>query len=155
MKILGLFCILFLIGCNLDVNTSDPQASNSIKDSKKDKLLIKVLSIDTTKSSCFIDEAWIEYSWRNQVKYGKLSKFKPGGIQLVIKSNQELFSLDPAEYLWSWEFVDSVYGPLASYSGLYTLGLNEKHYPNSFEIYLEKQRPYKLRLCKILLYAKE
>jgi hypothetical protein len=153
MKKLVLIFILFLTGCNIGVNTSDPQASQTIKASQKDKLFIKAFKVDTIKSSLFIDEAWIEFSWRNKVKYGKVFKFRPGGIQLVLKFNPKTFSLDPYKYLLNWEFIDSIYGPLASYDGLYTLELNEKVMPTNFEIYLQREHPDTVRLGKIYLVA--
>jgi hypothetical protein len=91
MKILLTLYILLITGCNLDVNTSDPQVSNSLEDSKKDKLFIKEFTVDTTRSSCLVDEAWVEFSWINKLNQGKVLKSKFDEIQLALKFNPKLF----------------------------------------------------------------
>lgn len=153
MKILLTLSILFIIGCNFDVNTLDPQVSNSLEYSKKDKLFLKEFTDDTTRSSCLVSEAWVEFSWINKLHYGKVLKTKPGGNQLALKFNPKTFSLDLNEYLWSWVLIGSTYGTFGRENGIFILDLNDKIIPNNFEIYLNKIRPNKLKVCKILLNA--
>lgn len=99
MKLLLTLYILIITGCNFDVDTANPQASESIKDSKKDKLFIKEFTVDTTRSSCLVSEAWVEFPWKNKLNYGSVLKTKLGGIQLLLKFNPKTFSPDPIEYI--------------------------------------------------------
>lgn len=142
---------LFLISCNLDVNTTDPMASKSIKDSKNNNMFIKEAFIDTNDSYCNVDEAWIEYDWQNKLHFFKIVKKKMGGAQLVLKFNPKLYSFIPHDYTTSWELKDSLFGILWSENGQYIINLGEKRIPSNFKISLVKLLPTKKTICKILL----
>ena len=62
--------VLLIIGCNLNVNTVDTQASQSITASEQDSLFIKQYKT-SSETSCNVKEAWVEYAWKNELEREK------------------------------------------------------------------------------------
>jgi hypothetical protein len=149
-KILIVLLSLNFISCNLDINTVDPQASKSITASKKEKLFIEEFLVDTTKSTCFVNQAWVEYNWRNQLHFGKVFKNRIGGLQLVLNFDPKDLPFGSNDYLWKWRLIDSTYGTFGMENGRYALNLDEKESPLGFKISLI-QLPSKKEVCTIFL----
>ena len=72
--------------CHLDINTVDPQASESIKASKDASLFIQqYVMVGGSDSVLSIGEIWVEKGWRYTIVGNKVVKKQAGGPQLVFK----------------------------------------------------------------------
>jgi hypothetical protein len=151
MKILFSICIFLIIGCNINTNTSDPQASKNIIDSQKDGLFIERYAIDSQSCLMAAKQAWVEFSWRNKWNNGKIMKYKNGTRQLVLTFDAKSVSLDPYDYIWKWVISDSKYGTFRSCNGIYALDLPEKIIPPCFKISVYMIRPNKKDICDIFI----
>ncbi len=142
------------IGCNLDINTSDPQASRSIEKSKGRKVFLKEYSANGIHDSCIVFEAWVEYAWRNEVKGStKTIKTFPE-TQLMLIFDWKKFPLDLNKFSIDWEISDSLYGKFGSGNGGFILDLKENELPDKFTISLNKRGSSYENICIIYLYAK-
>ncbi|WP_367330664.1 hypothetical protein [Sphingobacterium multivorum] len=103
------FVMLFLAflvgGCDLETNIVDPQASNSIQESAKSKVLVSI-GRPTSHNSRFIKEIWIEKAWKNSIKNGKHYKeiFNSNQIVLSINENPQ-YKIE--DYALIWKMYDS------------------------------------------------
>lgn len=129
-----LLLILTLASCNLDVDTSDPMASETISDSQRDGFFIKKYRASSLDTSCKIKEAWIEYSWKNEVKGFRVYKERLPGFQLNLSVTS--LPLNGNEYLFNWQMSDPTYGTFGTSNGCYVLHLHDEKVPDSFKINL-------------------
>jgi hypothetical protein len=151
MKLISIFVLVVLASCNFDANTVDPQASESITNSKRDGFFIEEFTVDKEKYCSAPGEAWVEYSWKNRLRYGKILKTTTFGRQLVLKIDPKKFDLDPYYYIETWELKDSIHNILGSSNGVYTIDLKNESKPKVFDIDLIRLQPTKSNLCKIRL----
>jgi len=80
-----IYSIAFLFACNFDVNTSDPQQSINIAQSKENRLFVSAFDLMNTDTSIFkIKEAWIEKCWRWEADFWKKKHLVTGGYQFNI-----------------------------------------------------------------------
>jgi hypothetical protein len=114
---------IILSSCNLEVNTSDPQASINIESSKRDSLYISKYVSSTIPNDLFqVQEAWIEYVWLNKIEWGNKIKVKSNSIQLNLKLSQ--FSnpdFHDDKYMIEWEMEDSTENVFGKGNGVYIL----------------------------------
>ncbi|HEY4060512.1 MAG TPA: hypothetical protein VGM30_01355 [Puia sp.] len=102
--------LFFIMACNLEVNTSDPQASSDIKTSKQGGFFITDYFYSPLPTNMFnISEVWVESIWFNKIRDGKVVKEKSDGLQLNLKLN-EFSNPDFADdkYILNWEMKDGV-----------------------------------------------
>jgi hypothetical protein len=129
--------IFSFMSCNLEVNTSDPQASSDIITSKKNGFFIsEYISAPLPNNTMFhISEAWVEAVWFNKIRNGKAMKEKSNGFQLNLKlsdfSNPELAE---DKYLSSWEMKDGTGNVFGTGNGVYILFLKSGEVPDTFHI---------------------
>lgn len=142
MRLTLIFFVLILSGCNLDIDTSDPMASKTINDSKKDGFFLREYNASSTDTSYKIKEAWIEHIWFNEVKGFRVYKKSVQSIQLNLRVAS--LPLNGNEYFLNWEMADSTYGIFGTSNGCYVLDLKQEKIPDSFKIDL-----YKIDLNKI------
>ncbi len=127
------------LGCNLDVNTSDPQFSRDIQTSKKDRFyLCAYEGVNQSPILFKIKEAWLEYSWKNQVNLWRKIKVKTGWYQLNFKLDSLINSdFKNDEYLINWRMEAKSYGYISS-SDVYSLALKKEHLSDTFIIVVSK-----------------
>jgi hypothetical protein len=127
--------VTFLLSsCLIDVNTSDPLASESISASKKNGLFIKQY-LPAAILPCTPKEAWIEYSWKNEVKGCTVYKQKfEKYYQLVFNIDLKKLGLDRKDYLVDWKLVEDSLGTVGMFNGMYVLFLKSKPLPPVFRI---------------------
>ena len=133
--LITLITMATLMGCNLEVNTVDPQASSTIEESKRDGFFLKEYKADQLRQGFFeIKEAWVEYVWKNQLVNDKIVKTKTGGLQLNLKL--EMFmnnEFKEKRYLLDWE-MKNTNGFFGKSNGVYMLYLKDQELPDSFNI---------------------
>lgn len=83
---LALLLTILYVGCGVD--TTNPQASRSIEESKKNNIFVREAHADQRPDSLIVEEAWIEKSWYNDYVGNKLIKTITNGCQLVFKIKQ-------------------------------------------------------------------
>lgn len=156
MKVLiGLF-IFIVAGCNISVNTVDPQSSRNMLTSKKDGFFIAEYKLDTSYSRVVdINEVWVEQSWKNQANYAEKSKVKTGDNQLNVSIKKfDDDSLIHEKYFIDWEMEVPGVGIVGYSNGLYTLfvpgvpdvvqvDIKQGHVGRGFV----KTKSFRLRLC--------
>jgi hypothetical protein len=132
--------ICSLLSCNLDVNTSDPQASCNIQNSKKDRFFIAGYELSEIHNQSFnISEAWVESVWFNKLTSGRVSKIKSNEYQLVLKIKDFLNpEFDQDKYLSKWEMQDDQGNVFGSGNGVYILLLKGNGIPDTFHISIRK-----------------
>ncbi|HYF31809.1 MAG TPA: hypothetical protein VD993_11880 [Chitinophagaceae bacterium] len=134
----SLLIALFLISCNADVNTVDPQASSSIENSKKDSFFIQ--EYNSTSRFADVKEAWVEYKWKNEASLFSKSKVRTTGVQLNIKVNDfKNPEFDENEYFITWEMVVPGIGTIGTGNGVYSLSINTGRVPDSVKIEVKKR----------------
>ncbi len=148
MKFSIIFLLLF-ISCNLDVNTVDTQASETISKSKRNALFLKQYKA-LPQTSCNVKEAWVEYAWKNELENGKVNKRKLNEYQLVISLDLDKVHVNKSDYLINWELSEKNFGTLGSANGVYILRLKNKELPSNFTIALN-QKDRTRGVCNIVL----
>ena len=138
-------------GCNLEVNTVDPQASSSINESKNQKVFLKQYNVLSKDTSCLVNEAWVEYAWKNELDDSKKIRKELGGTQLVLNLDLQKLPVEINGYLISWELIESTYGKFGSSNGVFVLNLKGQVHPNKFQIYLRGRNAKKEEMCVINL----
>ncbi len=149
-----LYLIVLYTSCNLDVNTTDPQASKNIFFSKTNNFFLKEYQVDINKTFCKINEAWVEYVWKNEIVNGKKKRKRLEGTQLLINLDYQNLPLISEEYLISWELINSTYGVFGRGNGVFILDLDDKNIPDKFEILLNKKDDNWENVCTISLNIK-
>jgi hypothetical protein len=81
--------IIFSHSCSSQ-NTTDPQISQSSKESKSNRFFIKnYVFVSSTDKNIIVEEAWLEYVWFNKAtSFGKTVKVKGQGCQLCFRLKQ-------------------------------------------------------------------
>lgn len=132
-----MICLVCLIRCGIEINTSDPQFSGSIEESKEDSLFLFELTCTNSGNNIFkFDKAWIEYSWKNEVKWGKRIKKRTDGVQLVIQISEYLdsFFVRKSYVLnWTMKYIDKD-DTLGQYGDQYFLLLNDNELRDKYSI---------------------
>ncbi len=136
---LSLFLIAVIIfsGCNLDVNTSDPQESPNIYQSKKDKLFLSGYELKNIEIPVFkIKEAWMEKCWKWKLNYSFFKEKKEIDcyqLNLLLDSFINPNFKD-SQYGIKWEMENELNGYFSSSGNLYSLTLKQKILPDTFNI---------------------
>lgn len=100
-----LFMAFLFVGCDLETNIVDPQASGSIKESAKSKVLVSI-GRPTNHDSSLIKEIWIEKAWKNSLKNSKRDKEIFDSNQIVLSINENLkYKIE--DYALLWKMYDS------------------------------------------------
>lgn len=103
-NIIFLICLVSLIGCDMETDTTNPQFSRNIDQSKKDDhFLFEVNCVNYGDSLFRFDKIWIERCWKNEVHLGKRKIKRTEGLQMVIqisKYRNSFFS--PTSYSADW-----------------------------------------------------
>jgi hypothetical protein len=132
--------ILPFTSCNLDVNTSDPQESTSISQSKKSDLFISEYELKTIDSPIFkIKEAWMEKSWKWEVNYGIKERVETGRYQLNLLLDSFIDSnFKNNEYGIKWKMENKLNGYFRSTGNVYTLSIKQLILPDTLNISIEQ-----------------
>jgi len=98
------FVVLFLaflfVGCDFETNIVDPQASHSIQESAKSKVLVSI-GRPTNHDVRLIKEIWIEKAWKNAIKNGKPYKEIFDSNQIVLSINKNIkYKIEDYALLW-------------------------------------------------------
>lgn len=124
---------------NIELNTVNPQTSNSISDSKKNAFFIaeyKLAPADLRKG-IILNDTWVEYVWKNTLKDGKRIKEKLSGIQLVMKTNSMVsLGFSDSTFLINWkiEVEDNQLPGSGSGNGAYINYLASKNPPDTIKV---------------------
>jgi len=133
-----IFAIFLVSGCTSQVNTSDPQISRSIIDSKKNKVFLKEFAlIFKTDTNIVVNEAWSEKTWFYEIHNGVKVKVQKYGCQLCFKLKQTpylKYRLDKLDK-WLMEYLDKDIYVGISY-GIYNLGFSDCNIPDSLALNL-------------------
>ena len=151
MKLLLSTIAVFIVACNLDVDTSDPMASESISKSRSDNLFIKEYSSVASDTCSKIKEAWVEYSWRYAESGCNIKKERQNGIQLAFSATKMPF--EDSDFILRYLMEDSTYGYVGTSGGSYVIHLKENIPPQQFEIHVN-DRIKKKSVCTIVLRPK-
>jgi len=91
---------------DIELNTVNPQTSNSIAESKRNGFFIadyKLASNDLQKDIT-LNDTWVEYVWKNTLKDGERIKERTGGVQFIMKTNSMGdLGFSDSTYLINWE----------------------------------------------------
>ncbi|HUM98633.1 MAG TPA: hypothetical protein PK275_12325 [Chitinophagaceae bacterium] len=142
---LGLLVIVFIAikGFSflkkVQVNTVDPQASFNIENSKKDGFFLKQYKVSGISENFFqVSEAWIEYTWKNNIEGDRIVKTKIDGMQLNLKLDNFLASgIQNDRYMLDWEMRDIVNGSFRK-SSVYSVFIKGNDLPDSFDLILNQ-----------------
>ena len=165
MKIISLIfisiflIIVFIMSCNLEVNTSDAQASSDIKSSKQNGFFISEYKPSVIPQRIFkISEVWMESIWFNRIYNGRVVREKSNGIQLNFKltefSNSE-FADD--KYLLNWRMKDDHENSVGKGNGVYTFFFENEVVPDTIHISILKikQDRTTIKICEFLLFKEK
>ncbi len=137
-----LFCSFLFWVCHLlEINTVDPQASSSIKESKNAFLFLKEYkAISTIPKHLFsIEEVWAEYDWKNKIVGCKVTKRKGDTRQINLKINipkGSYYKRNP--YLIKW-YMKTSSGEFLSQAGdIYSIMSSYEQLPDSLNIIIGK-----------------
>lgn len=134
MKFFGfmLFIVLFY-GCNLGVNTVDPQLSENSAVSRKGKVFINKYSVVQKPYQFFnIKEVWSEYVWKKAIENGQITKSILTDKQLVFNVDDDSSKLKLEQFNTDWK-VDFA-SPIISYAlqkNVYGIRFNSTKIPDS------------------------
>jgi hypothetical protein len=136
MLVFVFLLIIFGVACNLEVNTSDSQASISIAAAKKDHFFIAEYNKSLVPQKIFsISEAWVESVWFNKIHNGKVVKEKSNTFQLNMKltgfSNPNFYD---DKYILTWDMKDDRGNGIGKGNGVYILPLKSGPIPDSINI---------------------
>jgi len=142
---LGLLVIVFIAikGFSflkkVQVNTVDPQASFNIVNSKKDGFFLKQYKVSGISGNFFqVSEAWVEYTWKNNVDGDRIVKTKTDGIQLNLKLDDfSANGIQNDQYMIDWEMRDVVNGSFRK-SSVYSVFVKGNNLPESFDLILNQ-----------------
>ena len=135
MKLFGIVILTMIASCNLEVNTTDSQASTTIRESKKNKMFVEQVSV--LEDSCGIREAWIENIWKNTFET-ESGKERLGGDQLVVRLNFNKVQVDPYKYLFDWKLVSKELGTFGGVNGVCIAELDIVKIPDVITVELIK-----------------
>jgi len=132
--------IFSLTSCNLDVNTSDPQQSASISQSKKNNLFISEYELERIDNPIFkIKEAWMEKSWKWEVNYGIKERMETSRYQLNLLLDSFIDSnFKNNEYGIKWEMENKLNGYFRSTGNVYTVSIKPLILPDILNISIEQ-----------------
>jgi hypothetical protein len=133
-------CIMSVTSCNLEVNTSDPQASTDIESSRKDGFLVRKYEHFSDIDSLFkIQEAWIEHSWKYSLVGNKKVKEKFDDLQFDFKLSKfkgPFFRDD--NYLVDWRIQNDTNEYVGQSNGVYVLFLKGTEIPKKISFTVRK-----------------
>jgi len=131
---------LFVMSCNLEINTVDPQASIDIYSSKEDSFFIQEYQPALNSDSIFdFSEVWIERCWKYTIIENKKTKMKTDGLQLNFKlSKFNTAYFQPSNYLAGWDMVLRDNGYAGQSNGVFTIFLKQDDIPQNFDIIINK-----------------
>lgn len=149
-KFIILFFILFIQGCSSQ-NTTDPQVSKNIKESKLNGFFIKQYNcLSTTDKNIIVEEAWFEYVWFYEYNsIGSFKKVKSKWCQLCFKLKQTpLLRYKQSNFTeWKMKFVDSKNYPgnpnVGISYGIYCLEFNSYNAPETIVLDLISRKDEK------------
>lgn len=134
------FITIFMIRCNLGINTTDPQSSSNIEQSIEKGLFVGRYEVKKLPDSIFnVEEAWVEYTWKNDLSNGKLNTKRTNEIQLNLKikeSNASILKQD--NYLIDWEMEETINGYFGKSNGVYVLLLKSNNLPDSLTVAINR-----------------
>ena len=138
----GLVCqlTLFLMSCNLEINTTDPQASSNIAESKTSGFFIAQYHPSPIPDNIFVvEQAWIETVWFNKIVSGKVVKAKSNQIQFNLKlTNFSSRDFANDKYILNWEMKDHEGHGVGTGNGVYILELKGQSIPDSIQLSIYK-----------------
>jgi hypothetical protein len=146
MKIISFVVIIiilimpFIFSCNMEVNTSDAQASPDINSSKQSGFFISEYNSSVIPQKVFhIKEAWVESIWFNKIRNGQVVKEKINAAQLILKldsfTNSE-FADD--QYLFNWRMKDVGNHSVGKGNGVYIFSYENDTIPDTIHISILK-----------------
>lgn len=140
VPIIFLFYSALSICCNLEVDTSDPQLSESIEKSKQDHFFIAEYSLaDSLNRFMDITEVWAEHVWFNKVDKWRVSKQSISGIQLNLKVDNFYDSaFELKDYMRTWIMKDDNDNFVGQSNGLFNMSFKDKMAPEVVEIIICK-----------------
>ena len=132
--------IISLTGCNFDVNTSDPQESPNILQSKKSKLFLAQYELMDMAPPVFeIKEAWMEKSWKWKTNYGFKEKVETGRYQLNLLLHSFIdTNFKNNEYGLKWKMENELNGYFRSSGNVYTISIKKLIIPDTLNILIEQ-----------------
>ena len=158
LLVLTVLLIIFSTACNLEVNTSDPQASIGIEVAKEDHFFITEYNPSTVPNNLFsISEAWVESVWFYKIRNGKAVKEKSDGLQLDLKlsgfSNPQF---PDNKYILAWEMKDDQGNGIGKGNGVYILPLKSVSIPDTIHvsIYKTKKNMSATKVTQFALFRK-
>jgi hypothetical protein len=142
------------MSCNLEVNTSDPQASTDIEVAKKDHFFITEYNTSPVPNNLFcISEAWIESVWFFKIRKGKVVKEKSNGLQLDLKlTGFSSPQFADNKYILTWEMKDDQGNGIGKGNGVYILPLKSVSIPDTIHISIYKTKE-DMSISKVTQFA--
>jgi hypothetical protein len=127
-----------LVSCNLDINTSDPQASTCILESKKDNLFISKYEAINVDSSIFkIKQAWAENTWTWEANLLTKQKKTNGLHQVNFIVDDECGKVKNNRYLSNWRMYNKIYGPVSSEGNIFSVDIGDSIIPDTLNVCIE------------------
>ena len=138
--LLILTAIVGSISCNIDVDTSNPQASSNITLSKKNNFFVSEYKLENIDTSIFkIKEAWVEKCWKYKLNYGFKEKEQTGGYQLnLLLENFNLTTINSRSYGTKWLMEDNLNRYFGQSANLFTLNTCLQNLPDTFKIIIDQ-----------------
>jgi len=126
------------INCNSQVNTSDPQVSKNIIESKKSGFFVAEYGLTyTSDPNIILEQAWMEKTWFNQVHNGKVKHVAKNYCSLYFKLKQTKglrYRMDKMND-WLMEYPETGYYVGLAY-GTYEIGIPDCKVRDSIKINL-------------------
>ena len=132
----------FVLSCNMEINTVDPQASTGVDMSKQYGFFItEYRSQDLGNKFVNINELWAEHVWFNKIKKGKIVREGTEEVQLNFKVDSFYNpNFVQENYMIDWIMKDAKGSSIGQSNGLFNLIFKETNAPDSIEISICKFR---------------
>jgi len=160
IKLPGYFVLvvfLFVSGCYIDTDTTDPQCSDDIATSKQsDFFLNEYYLLDKNKKALRIKEAWVEHCWKYDLSIFKKNKTTTSGLQLNLSIEDTASRFNIKTYLDTWRIKNSMDEYSALINNHCTLFMNNIMPPDSIRLVLtEKKSDGKFDDIEELVFVKQ
>jgi hypothetical protein len=135
-----IYSAVFLLACNFDVNTSDPQQSVNIAQSKGNNLFVSEYDLEDIDTSIFnIKEAWLEKSWRWETNFFNKKRLVTGGYQLnLLLDSFHNTNFSNENYNSEWMMKNNLNDGYFGIQYTYFLFLKKKIVPDTLRVLILK-----------------
>ncbi len=140
----SILIIISLSGCNLEVNTTNPQLSSSLFESINKGVFVcafKASQLSTSKLDFIVEEAWVERVWKYSINSNNQRDVEIFDQRmLVIKGKNKDHELSSEKYLFTWFLEDEKDNSFQTQNGVYGVQLKDGKIPGQIKVYIKQMQ---------------